>query len=201
MSSPQWVDSSSTQVTETRQACWPQGVCWVARAPGLPAQRASTRVTRTQTPRSTGRSRTASTRWRGGWNLSSQTPWRAWPRRRRRRRPRGWSCFSTRLPGQCDLIPLSETMRLWQPNGAVLIHDYIIFCRDCNIHAVGVDSEGKLVPMSGLRESSLIEERESGSENDGEGEKNWSVCSSVYPADFLSPVPKVALSACLNKEI
>ncbi|XP_075890489.1 chaperone Ric-8A isoform X2 [Nelusetta ayraudi] len=44
--------------------------------------------------------------------------------------------------------------------------------RDCNIHAVGVDSEGKLVPMSGLRESSLIEERESGSENDGEGEKN-----------------------------
>lgn len=57
----------------------------------------------------------------------------------------------------------------------MLIPDYktaLPFCRDCNIHAVGVDSEGKLVPMSGLRESSLIEERESGSENDGEGEKN-----------------------------
>lgn len=43
------------------------------------------------------------------------------------------------------------------------------------IQAVGVDSEGKLVPMSGLRESSLTEERESGSENDREvegGEKN-----------------------------
>lgn len=53
-----------------------------------------------------------------------------------------------------------------------MIHDYFIICRDCNIHAVGVDSEGKLVPMSGLRESSLMEERESGSENDGEGEKN-----------------------------
>ncbi|XP_076615522.1 chaperone Ric-8A [Chaetodon auriga] len=43
------------------------------------------------------------------------------------------------------------------------------------IQPMGVDSEGKLVPMSGLRENSLTEERESGSENDGEaeeGEKN-----------------------------
>lgn len=40
---------------------------------------------------------------------------------------------------------------------------------------MGVDSEGKLVPMTGLRQNSLTEERESGSENDGdteEGEKN-----------------------------
>lgn len=102
MSSPQWVDSSSTRATVTRQACWPPGACWAARAPGLPARRASIPATRTQTPRSTGRSRTASTRWRGGWSRSSRTPWRAWLRRRRRRRPRGWSCFSTRLPGQCD---------------------------------------------------------------------------------------------------
>ncbi|KAG8009150.1 Synembryn-A [Nibea albiflora] len=43
------------------------------------------------------------------------------------------------------------------------------------IQPMGVDSEGKLVPMSGLRQNSLTEERESGSENDGdteEGEKN-----------------------------
>ncbi|XP_041818074.1 synembryn-A [Chelmon rostratus] len=43
------------------------------------------------------------------------------------------------------------------------------------IQPMGVDSEGKLIPMSGLRENSLTEERESGSENDGEaeeGEKN-----------------------------
>ncbi|XP_035520085.1 synembryn-A isoform X2 [Morone saxatilis] len=47
--------------------------------------------------------------------------------------------------------------------------------RDNIIQPMGVDSEGKLVPMSGLRENSLTEERESGSENDGdaeEGEKN-----------------------------
>ncbi|KAK1881511.1 Synembryn-A [Dissostichus eleginoides] len=40
---------------------------------------------------------------------------------------------------------------------------------------MGVDSEGKLVPMSGMRDLSLPEERKSGSENDGEaeeGEKN-----------------------------
>lgn len=51
-----------------------------------------------------------------------------------------------------------------------------MFCRDSIIQPMGVDSEGKLVPMSGLRENSLTEERESGSENDGEaendGEKN-----------------------------
>lgn len=38
-----------------------------------------------------------------------------------------------------------------------------------------MNSEGKLVPMSGLMDNSLPEERESGSENDGdaeEGEKN-----------------------------
>nr|XP_046232438.1 synembryn-A isoform X2 [Scatophagus argus] len=43
------------------------------------------------------------------------------------------------------------------------------------IQPMGVDSEGKLVPMSGLRENSLTEQRESGSEDDGEaeeGEKN-----------------------------
>lgn len=50
-----------------------------------------------------------------------------------------------------------------------------MFCRDHFIQAVGVDSEGKLVQMSGLRVNSLTEERESGSENGGEaeeGEKN-----------------------------
>lgn len=50
-----------------------------------------------------------------------------------------------------------------------------MFCRDSIIQPMGVDSEGKLIPMSGLRENSLTEERESGSENDGEaeeGEKN-----------------------------
>ncbi|XP_073346469.1 chaperone Ric-8A [Pagrus major] len=43
------------------------------------------------------------------------------------------------------------------------------------IQAMRVDSEGRLVPMMGLRENSLPEERESGSENDRdaeEGEKN-----------------------------
>lgn len=48
-------------------------------------------------------------------------------------------------------------------------------CRGNIIQPMGVDSEGKLVPMSGLRQNSLTEERESGSENDGdteEGEKN-----------------------------
>ncbi|XP_068610590.1 synembryn-A [Brachionichthys hirsutus] len=47
--------------------------------------------------------------------------------------------------------------------------------KDHFIHAVGIDSEGKLVPMSGLREECLTEERESGSENDRDaegGEKN-----------------------------
>ncbi|XP_034427201.1 synembryn-A isoform X3 [Hippoglossus hippoglossus] len=43
------------------------------------------------------------------------------------------------------------------------------------IQTMGVDSEGKLVPLSGLRENSLTEEMRSESENDGEaeeGEKN-----------------------------
>ncbi|XP_060884082.1 synembryn-A [Labrus mixtus] len=47
--------------------------------------------------------------------------------------------------------------------------------RDKIIQPMGVNSEGRLIPMSGLRENSLIEEGESGSENDGggkEGEKN-----------------------------
>lgn len=57
------------------------------------------------------------------------------------------------------------------------------------IQAVGVDSEGKLVSMSGLRESSLTEERESGSENDGEaeeGEKNWILSYPFILLIFLS---------------
>lgn len=52
---------------------------------------------------------------------------------------------------------------------------------------MGVNSEGKLVPMMGLRENSITEAGESGSENDGEekGEKSWNV------TDFLSyPVSK-----------
>ncbi|XP_068162095.1 synembryn-A isoform X2 [Antennarius striatus] len=47
--------------------------------------------------------------------------------------------------------------------------------RDHFIHAVGIDSDGKMVPMSGLKEDFVTEERESGSENDRdteEGEKN-----------------------------
>ena len=40
-----------------------------------------------------------------------------------------------------------------------------------------MDTEGKLVQMTGMRENSLPEERESESENDREeeGEKNWNV--------------------------
>lgn len=46
------------------------------------------------------------------------------------------------------------------------------FCRDNIIQPMGVDAEGKLVPMSGLRENSL-EEGQSGSEHNGEeGEKD-----------------------------
>ncbi|XP_054454493.1 synembryn-A [Anoplopoma fimbria] len=47
--------------------------------------------------------------------------------------------------------------------------------RDKIIQPMGVDSDGKLVPMSGLRDNSLTEEVKSGSENEGEaeeGEKN-----------------------------
>uniref|UniRef100_UPI0037E7F30E synembryn-A n=1 Tax=Semicossyphus pulcher TaxID=241346 RepID=UPI0037E7F30E len=44
--------------------------------------------------------------------------------------------------------------------------------RDKIIQPMGVNSEGKLVPMSGLRENSLTEEAESESENDGDGGKN-----------------------------
>ncbi|XP_031699049.1 synembryn-A-like [Anarrhichthys ocellatus] len=43
--------------------------------------------------------------------------------------------------------------------------------RDNIIQPMGVDSEGKLVPMSGLRDNSLTEEVKSGSENDGEAEE------------------------------
>ncbi|XP_051274735.1 synembryn-A isoform X1 [Dicentrarchus labrax] len=43
--------------------------------------------------------------------------------------------------------------------------------RDNIIQPMGVDSEGKLVPMSGMRENSLTEERESGSDNDGDAEE------------------------------
>lgn len=39
---------------------------------------------------------------------------------------------------------------------------------------MGVDSEGKLVPMLGLRDNSLTEEVKSNSENDGEGEEGRS---------------------------
>ncbi|XP_078135038.1 chaperone Ric-8A [Sander vitreus] len=47
--------------------------------------------------------------------------------------------------------------------------------RDNIIQPMGVDAEGRLVPMSGMRENSLTEEGKSGSEDDGEaeeGEKN-----------------------------
>lgn len=51
-----------------------------------------------------------------------------------------------------------------------------LFGREDFIQAVGVDSEGNLFPMSGLRENSPAEQGESGSEKDGEaGEKNWNV--------------------------
>lgn len=50
-----------------------------------------------------------------------------------------------------------------------------MFCRDNIIQPMGVDAEGRLVPMSGMREDSLTEEGKSGSEDDEEaeeGEKN-----------------------------
>lgn len=50
-----------------------------------------------------------------------------------------------------------------------------LFCRENIIQPVGVDSEGRLVPMFGLSETALTEEGGSESENDGEaeeGEKN-----------------------------
>ncbi|KAF3704476.1 Synembryn-A Protein Ric-8A [Channa argus] len=43
--------------------------------------------------------------------------------------------------------------------------------RDSIIQPMGVDSEGKLVPMSGLNENSLTEERKSESENEAEEEE------------------------------
>ncbi|KAM6964589.1 chaperone Ric-8A isoform 1-T4 [Tautogolabrus adspersus] len=43
--------------------------------------------------------------------------------------------------------------------------------REKIIQPMGVNSEGRLVPMSGLRENSLTEGGESGSENDGEGKE------------------------------
>lgn len=46
-----------------------------------------------------------------------------------------------------------------------------LFCRDNIIQPMGVDAEGKLVPMSGLRENSLTEEGKSGSENEGEADE------------------------------
>lgn len=96
----QWAVLSSTLAMATQQVCWPQEACWVARVSGPWAQRASTPATLTLTPRNTGRSKIASIQWRGGWSPRSQTPWRVWLRRRRRRRPGGCSCSSTRLPSQ-----------------------------------------------------------------------------------------------------
>lgn len=98
----QWVVLSSTLVMAMQQACWPPEVCWVVRVSGPQAPTASTPATLTQTPRNTGRSKIASIRWRGGWSHRSRTPWRAWQRRRRKRRPGGCSCSSTRLPSQCN---------------------------------------------------------------------------------------------------
>lgn len=46
-----------------------------------------------------------------------------------------------------------------------------LFCRDNIIQPMEVDSEGKLVPMSGLRENSLTEEGKSESGVDGETEE------------------------------
>lgn len=48
-----------------------------------------------------------------------------------------------------------------------------MFCRDNIIQPMGVDSEGKLVPMSGLKDHSLTEEgkSESGNEEEAEEEK------------------------------
>lgn len=100
----QWAVLWSIRVTVTQQVCWPPGGSWEARGPGplIP----STPATLIQTPRSTGRSKTASTRWRGGWRQSSQTLWREWQRRRRRRRPKGWSCSSTSCPGKQNVKKL-----------------------------------------------------------------------------------------------
>lgn len=46
-----------------------------------------------------------------------------------------------------------------------------VFYRDNIIQPMGVDEEGKLVPMSGLKENPLSEEARSESENDGETEE------------------------------
>ena len=46
-----------------------------------------------------------------------------------------------------------------------------VFCRENIIQPMGVDSEGKLVPLLGLRESFLTEEGRPESENDGEAEE------------------------------
>lgn len=53
-----------------------------------------------------------------------------------------------------------------------------VFCRDDNIQPMGVDEEGKLVPMSGLGENLPGEETKSEPESDGDtekGDKDWNV--------------------------
>lgn len=168
----QWVVLSSTLVMATQQACWPPEACWVVRVSGPWAQRASTPATLTPTPRNTGRSKIASIQWRGGWSHRSQTPWRVWLRRRRKRKPGGCSCSSTRLPSQWN-DPSRYQSSVIQFRLADLSHVSILqtflclFCRDNLIQAIGVDAEGKLVSMSGLMEKSIPEQRDSGSDNDG----------------------------------
>lgn len=44
------------------------------------------------------------------------------------------------------------------------------FCRENVIQPMGVDTEGRLVPMSGLRENSLSEEGKPEPQNDVEDE-------------------------------
>lgn len=61
---------------------------------------------------------------------------------------------------------------------------------------MGVNSEGKLVPISGLRDNALNEEGKSESENDREAEeeeKNWKK-NSLHFCRY--PISKVWLNIC-----
>lgn len=47
----------------------------------------------------------------------------------------------------------------------------LVFCRDNIIQPMGVDEEGKLVPMKGLEENPLAEETKSELEDEAESDK------------------------------
>lgn len=51
------------------------------------------------------------------------------------------------------------------------VNQCCFICRDDIIKPMGVDSEGRLIPLAGLRENSISEEGHSGSENEVDEEK------------------------------